>query len=124
MNPRQKKFVKLWMSGIPAGRAYEQAGYDSRGAEADANASRLIRNDKVAKYIKTMNEKTEKSTILSITERKELLTRIALANEGERPSDAIRASAELSKMDGAYEHVEQLGTIKINIGGTQDVSDE
>ena len=64
-----------------------------------------------------MNEKTEKSTILSITERKELLTRIAMANEGERPSDAIRASAELSKMDGAYEHVEQLGTIKINIGG-------
>ena len=40
-----------------------------------------------------------------------------MANEGERPSDAIRASAELSKMDGAYEHVEQLGTIKINIGG-------
>lgn len=120
MNPRQKKFVKLWMSGVPAGRAYEQAGYDSRGAEADANASRLIRNDKVAKYIKTMNEKTEKSTILSITERKELLTRIAMANEGERPSDAIRASAELSKMDGAYEHVEQLGTIKINIGGVDD----
>ena len=117
MNPRQKKFVKLWMSGVPAGRAYEQAGYDSRGAEADANASRLIRNDKVAKYVKKMNEKTEKSTILSIAERKELLTRIALANEGERPSDAIRASAELSKMDGAYEHVEQLGTIKINIGG-------
>ena len=123
MNPRQKKFVKLWMSGVPAGRAYEQAGYDSRGAETDANASRLIRNDKVAKYIKTMNEKTEKSTILSITERKELLTRIAMANEGERPSDAIRASAELSKMDGAYEHVEQAGVIKINIGGTDAVDE-
>ena len=123
MNPRQKKFVKLWLSGVPAGRAYEQAGYDSRGAEADANASRLIRNDKVAKYIKTMNEKTEKATILSIAERKELLTRIALANEGERPSDAIRASAELSKMDGAYEHVEQAGVIKINIGGTDAVDE-
>ena len=117
MNPRQKKFVKLWMSGIPAGRAYEQAGYEMTGDAADMAASRLIRNDKVKKYIDKMNEKTEKSTILSITERKELLTRIAMANEGERPSDAIRASAELSKMDGAYEHVEQLGTIKINIGG-------
>jgi len=120
MNPRQKKFVKLWMSGVPAGRAYEQAGYDTRGDVADVSASQLLRNPKVAKYIKTMNEKTEKSTILSITERKELLTRIAMANEGERPSDAIRASAELSKMDGAYEHVEQLGTIKINIGGVDD----
>ena len=117
MNPRQKKFVKLWMSGVPAGRAYEQAGYEMTGDAADMAASRLIRNDKVKKYIDKMNEKTEKATILSIAERKELLTRIALANEGERPSDAIRASAELSKMDGAYEHVEQLGTIKINIGG-------
>ena len=124
MNPRQKKFVKLWMSGIPAGRAYEQAGYDTRGDVADVSASQLLRNPKVKEYIDKMNEKTEKSTILSITERKELLTRIAMANEGERPSDAIRASAELSKMDGAYEHVEQLGTIKINIGGAQDVSDE
>jgi len=117
MNPRQKKFVKLWMSGVPAGRAYEQAGYDTRGDVADVSASQLLRNPKVKEYIDKMNEKTDKATILSIAERKELLTRIALANEGERPSDAIRASAELSKMDGAYEHVEQLGTIKINIGG-------
>ena len=117
MNPRQKKFVKLWMSGVPAGRAYEQAGYDTRGDVADVSASQLLRNPKVKEYIDKMNEKTDKATILSIAERKELLTRIALANEGERPSDAIRASAEMSKMDGAYEHVEQLGTIKINIGG-------
>ena len=118
MNPRQKKFVKLWLSGVPAGRAYEQAGYGSTGDIADQCASQLLRNPKVAKYIKTMNEKTDKATILSIGERKELLTRIALANEGERPSDAIRASAELSKMDGAYEHVETTGTINIKIGGS------
>lgn len=117
MNPRQRKFVKLWLGGMPAGRAYEKAGYNQSGDNADISASQLLRNPKVKEYIDKMNEKTEKSTILSITERKELLTRIAMANEGERPSDAIRASAELSKMDGAYEHVEQLGTIKINIGG-------
>ena len=122
MNPRQRKFVKLWMQGMPAGRAYEAAGYTSTGDAADVSASQLLRNPKVAKYVETMNEKTDKANILSIAERKELLTRIALANEGERPSDAILASAELSKMDGAYEHVEQLGTIKINIGGTQDVA--
>jgi len=118
MNQRQKKFVKLWLGGMPAGRAYEKAGYESTGDIADQCASQLLRNPKVAKYIKTMNEKTDKATILSIGERKELLTRIALANEGERPSDAIRASAELSKMDGAYEHVETTGTINIKIGGS------
>jgi phage terminase small subunit len=118
MNPRHKKFAKLWLKGVPAGRAYEQAGYESRGNVADISASRLLKTDKVKKYIESMNKNDDKRTILSIAERKELLTRIALANEGERPSDAIRASAELSKMDGAYEHVEQAGVIKINIGGT------
>jgi len=103
---------------MPAGRAYEAAGYTSTGDAADVSASQLLRNPKIKQAIATMNEKTDKATILSIAERKELLTRIALANEGERPSDAIRASAELSKMDGAYEHVEQAGVIKINIGGT------
>ena len=118
MNPRQRKFVKLWMGGMPAGRAYEAAGYTSTGDAADVSASQLLRNPKIKQAIETMNEKTDKATILSIGERKELLTRIALANEGERPSDAIRASAELSKMDGAYEHVETTGTINIKIGGS------
>ena len=118
MNPRQRKFVKLWMGGMPAGRAYEAAGYTSTGDAADVSASQLLRNPKIKQAIETMNEKTDKATILSIAERKELLTRIALANEGERPSDAIRASAELSKMDGAYEHVETTGTINIKIGGS------
>ena len=124
MTARHRKFAKLWLKGIPAGRAYEQAGYESRGDAADKSGSRLLKNVEVKKYIEKMNKNDDKRTILSIAERKEMLTRIALANEGERPSDAIRASAELSKMDGAYEHVEQLGTIKINIGGAQDVSDE
>ena len=118
MTARHRKFAKLWLKGVPAGRAYEQAGYDARGNVADICASRLLKTAKVAKYIKSMNENDDKRTILSIGERKELLTRIALANEGERPSDAIRASAELSKMDGAYEHVETTGTINIKIGGS------
>ena len=118
MNPRHKKFVKLWLKGVPAGRAYEQAGYESRGDAADKSDSRLLKNVEVKKYIDKMNKNDDKRTILSIGERKELLTRIALANEGERPSDAIRASAELSKMDGAYEHVETTGTINIKIGGS------
>jgi phage terminase small subunit len=118
MTARHRKFAKLWLKGIPAGRAYEQAGYESRGDAADKSGSRLLKNVEVKEYIDKMNEKTEKATILSIAERKELLTRIALANEGERPSDAIRASAELSKMDGAYEHVETTGTINIKIGGS------
>jgi len=102
MNTRQKKFAKLYLQGMAAGRAYEKAGYESRGDTADQSASQLLRNPKVATYIQTMNKKAETPLIMSITQRKEMLTRIAQRTEGESPQDAIRASAELSKMDGAY----------------------
>lgn len=105
---------------MPAGRAYEKAGYESVGDVADQSASQLLRNPKVKEYINTMNEKADTSTILSIRERKELLTRIALRQEGESPSDAIRASAELSKMDGAYEPEKQEVDLNIIIGGDAD----
>jgi len=117
MNQRQKKFADLYLQGMSGAAAYEKAGYDSTGVTASAGATRMLKNVKVKEYIQSMNEKTEKSTILSITERKELLTRIALRQEGESPSDAIRASAELSKMDGAYEPERQEVDLNIIIGG-------
>ena len=120
MNARHRKFAKLWLKGVPAGRAYEQAGYESRGNVADISASRLLKTDKVKKYIESMNQNDDNRTILSVADRKELLTRIALANEGERPSDAIRASAELSKMDGAYEPERQEQSVNITIGGKDE----
>ena len=117
MNQRQKKFADLYLQGKAAGDAYMQAGYNSTGDAAYSCGHKLLRNAEIKEYINTMNEKTDKSTILSITERKELLTRIALRQEGESPSDAIRASAELSKMDGAYEPQKQEVNTRIVIGG-------
>lgn len=120
MNPRQKKFCKLYLSGMPAGRAYEQAGYDATGNTAEMAASRLIRNDKVKNYLKTMNQKADDDTIASIQERKQTLTEIMRKFKLESPPDAIRASAELSKMDGGYEPERQEMDINITIGGNAD----
>ena len=118
MNPKQRKFCKLYLQGIPAGRAYEQAGYEQRGDNADKSACRMLAsNGEIKEYISTMNEKTDSSTIKTVTERKEMLSRIMDREEGESPSDAIRASAELSKMDGAYEPERQEVNTRIIIGG-------
>ena len=117
MNQRQKKFADLYMQGMSATESYIKAGYNSSGESARRLASLLLTKIDIKNYINTMNEKADKSTILSITERKELLTRIALRQEGESPSDAIRASAELSKMDGAYEPEKQEVDLNIIIGG-------
>ena len=119
MNPRQLKFAKLYLSGIPAGRAYEQAGYNTTtGGSADVCGFKLLRNTKVGDYITTMSKKTEAKTIKTILERKEMLSRIMdKAEGGENYQDAIRASSELSKMDGGYEPERQEISTRIIIGG-------
>ena len=109
------------MAGKTNQQAYEDAGYDSQGSVASAGATRLLKDVKIKETISNMLKKTESATIKTVKERKEMLSRIMdKAEDTERLQDAIRASAELSKMDGAYEHVEQVGTIKINIGGSDD----
>lgn len=117
MNQRQKKFADLYLQGMTAGAAYTQAGYNSTGSAADVCGCKLLKNAKIKDYFKTMSKKTDSSTIKTITERKEMLSRIMDREEGESPSDAIRASAELSKMDGAYEPERQEVDLNIIIGG-------
>lgn len=59
LNPRQRLFCEIYVSGRPAGRAYEEAGYDLKGARADESASRLLRtNVKVAKYVAQLREQS------------------------------------------------------------------
>ena len=49
LNVRQERFVQAIVEGKPASEAYCLAGYKSVGGNgSEANASRLIRNDKVA----------------------------------------------------------------------------
>jgi len=102
LTPRQRTFTNLYLSGLPAGRAYEQAGYKSTGDAAYSCAHKLLRNAEIQHHLKTMSEKTESNLILTIKERKQMLTRIARNNVGDSPQVTIRAIAELNKMDGAY----------------------
>lgn len=117
MNQRQKKFADLYLQGMSGAEAYEKAGYSCVGTTASKAAHRLLNKVELKEYISTMNEKTDSSTIKTVTERKEMLSRIMDREEGESPSDAIRASAELSKMDGAYEPQKQEVNTRIIIGG-------
>lgn len=119
MNQRQKRFADLYLQGMSGAEAYEKAGYDCVGDTASKAASRLLNNVEVKNYLSKMNEKTDKATILSIEERKEMLTRIACRTEGESPSDAIKAMAELSKMDGAYTPKKVESETRIVIGGDE-----
>ena len=119
MNPRHKKFCENLASGMSHTAAYSAAGYKSSGTVASAAASRLLKDVNVKRYLKQLNDKAETEAVLSVQARKELLSRIALSNEEKSPGDSIRASAELSKMDGAYEPEKFSQDVVIKIGGEE-----
>jgi hypothetical protein len=58
MNIRQERFAELVASGVPAMRAYSEAGYSTRGKTAEANATRLIENDGVKALIQAIRAET------------------------------------------------------------------
>lgn len=57
LSPRERKFAELFLNGIPAGRAYEQAGYSAKGDSADASASRLLKSEKVSAFVNAQRKK-------------------------------------------------------------------
>jgi hypothetical protein len=54
INDRMRRVCELVVSGKPAGRAYELAGYAARGDVADQAASRLLGKVKVKEYLETL----------------------------------------------------------------------
>lgn len=61
INDRMRRVCELVVQGVPAGRAYEQAGYTARGDAADQNASQLLRKPKVADYLRTLRDAAAKN---------------------------------------------------------------
>lgn len=61
LNARQELFINIYMvNGFNAADAYKKAGYKGQGNQAEANASRLISNDKVAAAIAQRRAKLAK----------------------------------------------------------------
>jgi phage terminase small subunit len=102
LSAQQKRFADGVLSGLPAGRAYEAAGYKSRGDTADSAASQLLRNIKVSEYIENIKTKATNSLIISVTRRKEILSEQAERNDDETAADSRQAIAELNRMEGSY----------------------
>ena len=99
LNPRQQQFVSLYTSGIPAGRAYEQAGYASRGNTAEVGASKLVRNAKVAQAIERERNASRDATTLDRDEKLGILAEIA-RNAGAPSRERISAIKVHNVMTG------------------------
>ena len=80
LNERQKMFAMGFLCGMTATRAYQRAGYRATGASARANASRLLTNANIARFLEEQRKKNVNK--LEITQEKVLgeLASFAFAN--------------------------------------------
>lgn len=66
LNPKQKRFADEYLVDLNATAAYKRAGYAAEGNSAEAAASRLLSDVKVAAYIQNaMDKRSEKTEITS-----------------------------------------------------------
>jgi len=88
LSPREAAFVEALLSGkdgkpMPAGRAYEEAGYRARGASADSLASKLLRKDKVSAKIKARRREMAEACQIEKWQLVDFLSRALLTPVGE-----------------------------------------
>ena len=122
---KQDKFCLEYLKDGNASRAYREAYDCDNMKEATINraAKELIDNPNITTRINELRKQTTTSAILSIEERKELLTKIANnivydQNGNANYNDARGAIDLLNKMDGVYVQKNQTeinGVVTIKI---------
>ena len=87
LNPRQERFAQLVATGMPASRAYREAGYTATGNAAEAGASQLLRHPKVAAYVNEVRAaakaKGEEAAYLTLEEKRKFLRDVVTTPIGE-----------------------------------------
>lgn len=102
MTDRQENFCLEYAKSGNATQAYMDSGYSVKDAKSAAvNASRMLRNANVKARIDELRAKIKSDKILTIEQRKEILTTIAGDTESTK-QDKIKAIDTLNKMDGVY----------------------
>lgn len=126
MNDRQRRFADLVFQGRPAGRAYEEAGYDSKGGAADSCATKLLRNAQIVEYIDSLRKKSTSGTVKTAQDVKEGLSRLMDRAEADEDHTGFVALANrLAKMDGhdqpdKVQHSVEENTLKDLIRGQRN----
>jgi hypothetical protein len=96
-NPRHEKFVTGLFEGLPASKAFEQAGYASN----DGNAIRLKGNERVQARLAELQEAVAKKTEVTV---ESLLAELEHARQRadslDQLSAAVKATSEKARISG------------------------
>ena len=79
---RQKRFADAYLQGQPAGRAWEMAGYRSRGSAADVKASQALKHRTIRHYIKQEQQVLNEAARIDREQLLDWLCRVVLTPIG------------------------------------------
>lgn len=146
LSVKQEKFCLEYAKSGNQRQAYLLAGYNCKSDEAaDANASRLLRNDKVKARLAELAEEAKNASIADIVEMQQTLTSIIRKKMTEEvivvesvgdfmsearkmdkePSikDIINAINTLGKMQGLFSEKLKIDVTPVVISGCEDLED-
>src|SRR6476659_4082233 len=99
LTARQEAFCRGLAKGLPASRAYVEAGYDARNNAAEANASRLLRNAKVAARLADLQRQAaHKAAVTAESIAAELDIAFRLALDNKQAAACVAASMGKAKL--------------------------
>ncbi|MBR0471714.1 MAG: terminase small subunit [Methanosphaera sp.] len=103
MNNQQKTFCQEYVkNGMNGTKAYMAAYPDSSEESARRQASRLLTNVDIQKYIEKLQSKNEDKAIMSVQDRMRWLTELVNSKKEKSVSNKLKALEILNKMDGVY----------------------
>jgi phage terminase small subunit len=114
LNPRQTAFVRHLAEGKSQAQAYLDAGYRGDRRQADANAARLIANDKVALHLGKLQAAAQERTEVTVDSLVEELEQMRLwAIECRHPAAGVSAIMGKAKLLGlVIDKTEISGSIR------------
>ncbi|MDS3882511.1 terminase small subunit [Staphylococcus hominis] len=112
LNPRQEKFISEYLKTLNVTQSAIKAGYSPH--TATVQGSRLLKNEKVAKYIDEQRKKVIDEGVLSANELLHILSNAAVGDESEVREVVVKRgefqrNPDTDKMNLVYnEHVEMV----------------
>ena len=111
MNDKQKRFCEEYIITLNGSDAAIKAGYSE--STARQKAYELLSMDSVSEYIYEL--KKAKSEELNITFNDIALIEWGIATEGEKDSDRLKATDQLSRKLGFYKEDNKQKEVSINL---------
>jgi len=111
LTKNQQEFADNYIKNGNASEAYREAGYKAKSAAViRANASRLLTNANVKKYIEERMKQIASQKIMTATEAVELLTRIARGKEKE--TKVVATQFDISKVEVEADLKTKISAVK------------